>query len=54
PLYYKELSLVGSNAFAIEQWEGRRQHAMEWYLEFVRAGSLDVTELITHRFALED
>jgi threonine dehydrogenase-like Zn-dependent dehydrogenase len=54
PLYFKELSLVGSNAFAIEEWEGRRQHAMDWYLEFVRAGSLDVTALITHRFALED
>jgi threonine dehydrogenase-like Zn-dependent dehydrogenase len=54
PLYFKELSLVGSNAFAIEQWDGRRQHAMEWYLEFIRTGSLDVTALITHRFALEE
>ncbi len=37
PLYFKELSLVGSNAFAIEEWQGRRQHAMQWYLEFVRS-----------------
>jgi len=54
PLYFKELALVGSNAFGVEQWEGRRQHAMQWYLEFVRDGKLDVTPIITHRFALDD
>jgi len=54
PLYFKELSLVGSNAFAMETLGGRRQHAMEWYLEFVRERGLDVTPIITHRFALDD
>jgi threonine dehydrogenase-like Zn-dependent dehydrogenase len=53
PLYFKELSLVGSNAFAVEEWRGRRQHAMQWYLEFVREKQLDVTPILTHRFALE-
>ncbi|MBW2229325.1 MAG: alcohol dehydrogenase catalytic domain-containing protein [Deltaproteobacteria bacterium] len=54
PLYFKELSLVGSNAFAIEEHAGRRQHAMEWYLEWVRERRVDVTPIITHRFALDD
>jgi len=54
PLYFKELALVGSNAFAVEEWDGRRQHAMEWYFEFVRAGKIDATAILTHRFALED
>ena len=54
PLYFKEISLVGSNAFAIEEWEGRRQHALEWYLELVRDRHVDVTPIITHRFALEE
>jgi threonine dehydrogenase-like Zn-dependent dehydrogenase len=53
PLYFKELSLVGSNAFGVEEWQGRRQHAMEWYLEFVRERRLDVTAIITHRFPLD-
>jgi threonine dehydrogenase-like Zn-dependent dehydrogenase len=53
PLYFKELSLVGSNAFGIEEWQGRRQHAMEWYLEFVRERRLDVTPIITHRYPLD-
>ncbi len=53
PYYFKELSLVGSNAFAIEDFEGRRMHAMAIYFELVRRG-LDLSPLITHRFGLED
>ncbi len=53
PLYFKEIALVGSNAFAIEEWDGRRQHAMEWYFEFIRDGKIDITAILTHRFALE-
>jgi threonine dehydrogenase-like Zn-dependent dehydrogenase len=53
PLYFKELALVGSNAFATEEWQGRRQHAMEWYFEFIRDGKLDVTAILTHRYSLE-
>lgn len=54
PLYFKEIAVVGSNAFAIEEIEGRRQHAMEWYLEFVAGGRIDVTPIISHRYALKD
>jgi threonine dehydrogenase-like Zn-dependent dehydrogenase len=53
PLYFKELRLVGSNAFGVEDWQGRRQHAMEWYLEWVRTRQVDVTPILTHRFALD-
>ncbi len=54
PLYFKEISVVGSNAFGFETWEGRRQHAMEWYFEFIRTKRIDVTPIITHSFALEE
>jgi threonine dehydrogenase-like Zn-dependent dehydrogenase len=53
PLYFKEIAIVGSNAFALEELEGRRQHAMHWYLEWAAAG-LDLTSIVTHRFALEE
>jgi threonine dehydrogenase-like Zn-dependent dehydrogenase len=52
PLYFKEISIVGSNGFGIETWQGRRQHAMEWYFEFIRSRQLDVTPILTHRFPL--
>jgi threonine dehydrogenase-like Zn-dependent dehydrogenase len=53
PLYFKEIAIVGSNAFAIEEYEGRRQHAMQWYFEFLETKRLDVTPIITHRYRLE-
>jgi threonine dehydrogenase-like Zn-dependent dehydrogenase len=54
PLYFKEISLVGSNAFGIEEIDARRQHAIEWYFEFLLAKEIDVTPILTHRFRLED
>jgi threonine dehydrogenase-like Zn-dependent dehydrogenase len=54
PLYFKEIRLVGSNAFGIEELDGRRQHAMAWYFELLRAGRIDLTPIITHRYALEE
>ncbi len=53
PYYFKELRLAGSNAFAVEEFEGRRMHAMEAYFELVERG-LDLSVLITHRFALRE
>ena len=53
PLYFKEISLVGSNGFGVETLEGRRQHAMEWYFELVRSHGIDVTPILTHRFPLD-
>jgi threonine dehydrogenase-like Zn-dependent dehydrogenase len=53
PLYFKEIALCGSNAFGMETWQGRRQHAMQWYFEWLCEGRLDATPIVTHRFALD-
>ena len=54
PHYFKEVNLVGSNAFGVEEWNGVRKHAMEHYFDLIRSKRIDVTPIITHRFALED
>jgi threonine dehydrogenase-like Zn-dependent dehydrogenase len=52
PLYFKELRVVGSNGFGLEEVGGVVKHAMEHYFDFVSRG-LDLTPVITHRFPLE-
>jgi len=54
PLYFKEISWVGSNAFGIEEVEGVRQHAIQHYLDLVEDGRTDLTGLLTHTFALSE
>jgi threonine dehydrogenase-like Zn-dependent dehydrogenase len=53
PVYFKELTIVGSNAFAQEDFEGVRRHAIEHYLALVQADRIDLTAMVTHRFPLE-
>ncbi len=53
PIYFKELTVTGSNAFGIEDFGGKRQHAIAHYLDFVQDGRVDLTGMVTHRFALE-
>lgn len=53
PLYFKEIALLGSNAFGIEELGSVRIHAFEHYLRLLEAGGQDLSSLITHRFRLE-
>ncbi len=52
PLYFKEISWVGSNAFGIEEVEGVRRHGIEHYLDLAARGRVDLTGLLTHTFGL--
>jgi threonine dehydrogenase-like Zn-dependent dehydrogenase len=49
PLYFKEISWVGSNAFGIEKVDGVRQHAMAHYLDLTASGRVDHTPMLTHK-----
>jgi threonine dehydrogenase-like Zn-dependent dehydrogenase len=53
PLYFKEVSIIGSNAFGMEDFQGERKHAMEIYFDMVRHRAVDVTPILTHRFGIE-
>ncbi len=54
PLYFKEISWVGSNAFGIEEVEGVRQHAMVHFLDLVTDGRIDLSGMLTHTFRLPE
>jgi threonine dehydrogenase-like Zn-dependent dehydrogenase len=54
PLYFKELSFVGSNAFGVEEVNGVRQHGIDHYLDLTAAGRVDLTGLLTHTFRLDE
>jgi threonine dehydrogenase-like Zn-dependent dehydrogenase len=53
PWYFKELSLIGSNAFGVEEIGGVRRHAIAHYLAWAEAGEIDVRHMLTHKFALD-
>ena len=50
PHYFKEINLIGSNAFAVEEFEGQRLHAMQLYLNLVEQKRVEIPDMITHRF----
>jgi threonine dehydrogenase-like Zn-dependent dehydrogenase len=52
PLYFKEVRIIGSNGFGIEDVCGVSKHAVEHYFDFIADG-LDLTPVITHRFPLD-
>ena len=52
PLYFKEIRVIGSNGFGVEQVGGVAKHAMEHYFDFI-VGGFDLTPVITHRFPLQ-
>jgi len=54
PIYFKELRMVGSNAFGVEEFRGVRKHAMEHYLDLCASGEVDLSFLVTHRYGLDD
>ena len=54
PIYFKELRIFGANGFGIEEYEGKRMHDMEWYFDFIKQGKINVTPIITHKYAMSD
>jgi threonine dehydrogenase-like Zn-dependent dehydrogenase len=53
PLYFKEISWVGSNAFGVEEVDGIRMHGIAHYLRLADQGRVDLTGMLTHIFRLE-
>jgi len=54
PWYFKDLRIIGSNAFAVEEFEGRREHSYYHYFRFLTEGRVDPSLMVTHQFPLAD
>jgi threonine dehydrogenase-like Zn-dependent dehydrogenase len=54
PLYFKEISWVGSNAFGLEEVDGVCRHGIDHYLDLASSGRVDLSDMLTHKFALDD
>jgi threonine dehydrogenase-like Zn-dependent dehydrogenase len=54
PLYFKEISWVGSNAFGIEEVDGVRLHGIAHYLQMAADGRIDLAGMLTHTYRLEE
>ncbi len=50
--YFKELEVIGSNAFGMEIFRDKCLHAFQYYLNFLSEGLIDPQMLITHKFPL--
>jgi threonine dehydrogenase-like Zn-dependent dehydrogenase len=52
PWYFKDLALIGSNAFAVEDYDGRFEHSYYHYFRFLEQGLIDPSPMVTHEFPL--
>jgi len=50
--YFKELEITGSNAFSIENYEGKMNHAFSFFMDFLSDRIIDTAPFITHKFPL--
>jgi len=53
PLWFKELTVRGVYGRQIEKFDGREISTYELVHEFMVAGKLDVAEMLTHKFPLD-
>lgn len=54
PVWLKGLTIVGCHAEGMDEHEGRTRSTFELAIDLVEAGKIDMTDLITHRFVLDE
>lgn len=54
PWYFKDVDVIGSNAFAIEEFEGRKEHSYLHYFRFLKEKRVDPSAMVTHKFLLQN
>lgn len=54
PIWFHELTVVGTHAGGIEIYQDRRVPTLEVALELIAQGKVDLTPLLTHKFPLDE
>jgi threonine dehydrogenase-like Zn-dependent dehydrogenase len=54
PIWLREVKVHGAGYYAQERLEGRLVRSMDLAMELIASGRVDLSSLITHRFALAD
>ncbi len=52
PIWLKELHVIGSSFYSVEEWQGRPWRTMELVLDWMTRKVVDLGQLVTHRFPL--
>ena len=53
PHYFKELEIIGSCGASIEEFQGKRASAFQFFLDFCAEKIIDPAFMLTHKFSLE-
>ena len=53
-VWYKELQVMGTYTYGVEEWRGERVRTFELALRFLEKRQVELAALVTHRFALTD
>jgi len=54
PLWFKELTMVGTLCSSTEEYQGQRIRCYQLALDFMAQGKVDLAPLLTHTFRLDD
>ncbi len=52
--YFKELEIIGSNAYGVETFQEERRHAIAFFLRFLDQGLIETSQFLTHTCKLDD
>ena len=52
--YFKELEIIGSNAYGVETFYEENLHAIAFFLRFLEYGLIETSQFLTHSYKLED
>ncbi len=53
PVWFKELTVAGTLCTSTDTYEGRTRKSFEWAMDLIESGAVEVDQLLTHRWALE-